>query len=57
MARLLNTNTAIKLKVNIKPVKLAEVTPWQRQLVKDFWSRLIAQVQEGLKTKKEWGKK
>jgi len=38
-------------------VKLDEVTPWQRQLVKNFWSRLIAQVQEELKAKKGWGKK
>ena len=38
------TKSEIRVKVNIKPVKLAEVTPAQRQLVKKFWSRLIAEV-------------
>ena len=44
MARSPSTKTEIKLTVNIKPVKLTEVTPTQRQLVKKFYKKLIADV-------------
>lgn len=40
------TKTHIKVQVNIKPVKLAEVTPRQRQLMRQFWMRLTSQVQD-----------
>ena len=43
------TKTQISIKVNINPVKLADVTPAQRQLVKKFWTRLIAQVRDEVK--------
>ncbi len=40
------TGRAVKVKVNIKPVKLAEATPRQRQLWGQFWMRLISQAQD-----------
>jgi len=39
----------ITVKVNIKPVKLAEVTLGQRQLYRRFWVRLISLAKDGLK--------
>lgn len=46
MSRLSTTKMLIKITVNIKPEKLAEVTPRQRQLWKHFWGHLISQVQD-----------
>jgi len=43
------SRTEIRIKVNIKPVRLAEVTPAQRQLVKKFWAKLISQIQGEVK--------
>ena len=45
------SKTEIKVTVNIKPVKLAEVTPHQRQLHKRFVAKLMSQVKEELNAK------
>lgn len=45
----------IEVTLNIKPVKLAELTPRQRQLVKQFWTRLIAECQRELEAGKPKG--
>lgn len=34
----------IKVRVNIKPVKLADVTPAQRAAWRKFWQKLISEV-------------
>ena len=39
------SESAVKVTLNIKPVKLSEVAPWQCQLVRQLWTRLISQVQ------------
>ncbi len=44
-----DTKTEIKVRVDIKPVKLTEVTPAQRQLCKRFWAKLISQVMDEVK--------
>ena len=44
-----HTTKPINVAVNIKPVKLAEVSPAQRQLYKRFFTKLIAQVQDEMK--------
>jgi len=41
--------TEIKLTVNIKPVKLAELTPVQRQSWVHLWRRMVSQVTDELK--------
>ncbi len=46
MARRPSTKTVIKITVNIKPVKSAEVTPRQHRLVRQFWARLISRAQD-----------
>ncbi len=51
-----SSKTPIKIIVNIKPVKLAEVTPRQRQLAKMVWAHLIATVQDELKAEHEKNK-
>ena len=43
----------VKVTVNIQPIKSAEVTPAQRQLVKNFWQRLIAECQRELQAESE----
>jgi len=43
------TSSKTEIRVNIKLVKLAEVTPAHRQLVKKFWAKLISQVQDEVK--------
>ena len=45
----ITSKTEIKVTVNIRPGKLAEVTPTQRAAVKKFWTRLISQVQDEVK--------
>ncbi len=42
MARCRNTKAEIKLTVNIKPMKLADVTPAQLRRYRAAWARLIA---------------
>ena len=37
----------IEVTVNIKPVKLSELTPAQRALHRKFWAKLIAEVKNG----------
>ncbi len=41
--------TEIKVKVNIKPVKMAELTPVQRQSWARLWKRMVSQVTDELK--------
>lgn len=43
-----SSKTPTKIIVNIKPVKLSEVTPAQAQLVRRFWAKLITQVKDDL---------
>ena len=42
-----------RVTVNIKPVKLAEVRPAQRQSYKHFWAKLRSQVGDELKVEGE----
>ena len=44
-----NRKAEIRIKVDIKPVKMAEVTPAARQLYKHFWTKLIAKAQDEVK--------
>lgn len=44
-----NRKTEIRIEVNIKQVKMAEVTPATRQLYKRFWTKLAAQAQDEAK--------
>lgn len=45
-----DTKTEIKVRVDIKPVKLTEVMPAQRQLYRRFWAKLTRQVQDEVKS-------
>lgn len=47
------TKREIKVTVNFKPVKLAEVTPHQRQLHRLFWAKLISRVNDELNVRRE----
>lgn len=44
-----NRKTEIKVKVNIKPVRLAEVTPAICRLYRRFWAKLITQARDEVK--------
>jgi hypothetical protein len=47
------TNGEIRVQMNIKPVKLSDLTPAQRTLVKKFWTHLILQVKEEFKSSEQ----
>jgi hypothetical protein len=44
-----DTKTAVRVKVDFKTVKLADVTPIQRAAFKKFWAHLISQVYDEMK--------
>jgi len=48
-----DTKTPIKIVVNFKRVKLSDLTPAQRTLVKKFWTHLILQVKEEFKSSEQ----
>jgi len=43
------TKRVIRVIVDIKPVKLVEITPAQQQLLRKFWTRLIAEARDEVK--------
>lgn len=43
----------IKLTVSIKPAKLAEVTPRQRQQWKRWWSKLFSEIRDEVKSERK----
>jgi len=42
------SKTEIRVKVSIKPVNLADVTPAQKTLYRRFWAKVISQVKDKL---------
>jgi hypothetical protein len=47
------TKTQIRVKVDIKPVKLADVTPAQRQQWKRWWSKLFSEIRDEAKSERK----